>query len=189
MNEIWKDVKGFEALYQVSNYGRVRSLPRKINGRSLKGVMLKMIEKKSTGYYAVSLHKNGKQTQAFVHRLVAEAFCEKQEGCDVVDHINTNSKDNSATNLRWTTTYGNVNNPTTQKRRTARIRDFFTGRKGSLHPSSKPVLQFTTDGTLVRKWKCASDAVRECGFDSGSITRCCKGEYKTHKGFLWRYDI
>lgn len=189
MNEIWKDVKGFEALYQVSNYGRVRSLPRNINGRSLKGVMLKMIEKKSTGYYAVSLHKNGKQTQALVHRLVAEAFCEKQEGCDVVDHINTNIEDNSAINLRWTTTYGNVNNPTTQKRRTARIRDFFTGRKGSLHPSSKPVLQFTTDGTLVRKWKCASDAVRECGFDSGSITRCCKGEYKTHKGFLWRYDI
>lgn len=112
MTEIWKDVKGFEALYQVSNYGRVRSLPRKVKCRTLKGVMLKLIEKKSTGYYAVSLH-----------------------------------------------------------------------------PKSKPVLQLALDGTLVRKWKCASDAVRECGFDSGSITRCCKNEYKTHKGYLWRYDI
>ena len=189
MKEIWKDIKGYESLYQVSNFGRVRSLPRYAHGRMYGDIILKPILKRHIGYYVVSLHKNGKQTQALVHRLVADAFCERQNGYNVVDHINTDTKDNKASNLRWTTIEGNVKNSMTVKHRTDKIRKVFCGKVGKRHPASKPVLQLTMDGQLVKRWECASDAVRECGFDGGSITHCCQGKTKYHKGFKWQYVV
>lgn len=191
MEEIWKDVKGYETLYQVSNLGRVRSLTRVTCGRyrqTYKGRMLKPILK-SIGYYVVSLHRNGLCKQSFIHRLVADAFCEKPNGCDVVDHINTDTKDNRYSNLRWTTTEGNLKNPISLKRRIDSIRKIYCGRTGASHPTSKAVVQLTVDGEFVKRWDCASDAVRECGFDSGSITHCCKGESKYHKGYRWEYAV
>lgn len=193
MDEIWKDVVGYEGLYQVSDLGRVRSLDRKTRikhkARIFKGAILKPILKKSTGYYVVSLHNNGKQKQQHVHRLVAESFCERKAGQDVVDHINTNTTDNRAENLRWTTTKGNVNNPISAKRRTDAVRKACQGMFGANHPVSKAVLQLTMSGKLIKRWACASDAVRELGADSGSITRCCKGKVHSHKGFKWQYDL
>lgn len=186
--EEWKDVKGYENLYQVSNLGRVRSLGRKRKNRSYEPIILRLILK-STGYYAVSLHKNGVQKQMLVHRLVADAFCEREDWHDVIDHINTDTTDNRAENLRWTTTKGNVNNPISAKRRTEAVRKIYVGRYGSKHPKSKAVLQLTLDGEVVKRWPSASDAVRVGGFDSGGITHCCKGKIKYHKGYKWKYAI
>lgn len=192
MEEIWKDIENYEGLYQVSNLGRVRSIDHRVKcskgNRITKGKVLKPIMK-DIGYYVISLHKDGIQKQCFVHRLVADAFCIKNKGQNVVDHINTNTKDNRAANLRWTTPKGNMHNPVSEKRRYDALRKIFCGRIGAAHPKSRPVLQLTIDGKLVKKWDCASDAVRECGFDSGGITHCCKGKSKSHKGFKWKYDL
>lgn len=108
--ELWKPVVGFEGLYEVSDMGRVRSLPRRVtdkNGkrtRLWKGKILNNICAK-TGYHFVSLHKNAKrETRQLVHRLVMMAFepIENPEQM-IVDHRNGIKDDNKLSNLRWAT--------------------------------------------------------------------------------------
>lgn len=94
-NEVWKPIKDYEGLYEVSNYGRIRSLKRKAPH------ILKQCDN-GYGYLMVTLSKNGKQMTIKVHRLVAEAFIPNPENLPTVDHIDRNRKNNFANNLRWT---------------------------------------------------------------------------------------
>lgn len=98
--EIWKDIAGYEGLYQVSNRGRVKSLPR--NGTS-KSEKLLNLHKDSKGSYNVSLSKNGKRKIAYVHRLVAEAFLPNPDNLPQVFHIDGNPANNDVNNLYWCT--------------------------------------------------------------------------------------
>ena len=103
--ERWKDVKGYEGLYQVSNFGRVRSVDRYIEHERMglilrKGKLLKLNLKK-TGYYHVALCKNNIMKTFSVHRLVAEAFKPNPDNLPTVDHINRIRTDNRLENLRW----------------------------------------------------------------------------------------
>lgn len=114
--EIWRDVQGYEGLYQVSNMGNVRSLDRTVKQLSrcgnptihhYKGRILKPSYDKD-GYVMAHFKVNGKHVNMKVHRLVASSFCDRPDGCDVVDHINANPRDNRAENLRWCTAKQNV---------------------------------------------------------------------------------
>ena len=117
MEEIWKDIRGYEGLYQVSNLGRVKSLDRIViysNGNKAKhkGKILKA-KIRDDGYYQVRLSKNDKQKNFMVHILVAKAFVKGYFDGAVVDHI-IPLKDggtNEAINLRWCTQKENCNNP------------------------------------------------------------------------------
>ena len=107
MEQIWKDIKGFEGLYQISNYGEVKSL------MFINGVIKKPREKflfKSTrsGYYVVNLCKNGKRISKQIHRLVAEAFIPNPDGKKIVNHKDYNRKNNYVENLEWVTQKENV---------------------------------------------------------------------------------
>ena len=116
MTEIWKDIPGYEGFYQVSNLGRVRSLPRVIEYKNRHGAIIGhpfegkvLIPGHDTyGYESVHLRKNGKRVPVSVHRLVAEAFCHKPDGCDVVNHLDYNKLNNLPSNLEWTTQRNNV---------------------------------------------------------------------------------
>lgn len=125
--EVWRPVKGYEGLYEVSNLGNVRSLDRHVKiGKGyglLKGKPMKTFTN-STGYLRVGLCKDNKDKKYLVHRLVADAFCENpdRERFNVVDHINTDTLDNRAINLRWCDTAGNLANPISRKRRSEGIR-------------------------------------------------------------------
>lgn len=97
--EVFRAIPGYEN-YLISNYGRVFSLKRRIY---LKNCV------RSDGYYKIGLSKEGKTNQPTVHRLVAQAFCEQLEGCDVVNHIDGDILNNYYENLEWTTKKGNNN--------------------------------------------------------------------------------
>ena len=101
MVEVWKPIAGYEGLYEVSNTGMVRKL-RFINNRANKEKVFDIKPKNNgTGYLKVFLYKGGKARQMLVHRLVAEAFIEKQDGKGFVNHKDGNKHNNSADNLEW----------------------------------------------------------------------------------------
>lgn len=116
MNEVWKPVVGWEESHEVSSLGRVRSIDKTITtshgiSRRYRGQMLTpyLLEYKDQGYRRpfIKLGHNGRKETLLVHRLVADAFCYKPAGCDVVNHIDCNPINNRADNLEWTTHSGN----------------------------------------------------------------------------------
>lgn len=131
--EIWKEIKGYENLYQVSNLGRVKSLKRIVNHsrwgtQTIHEKILKTTIDKD-GYVQVGLHKNNKQSTKTVHRLVAIAFCKNIENKPQVNHINGIKTDNRCENLEWNTISENGKHAY----RTG-LREGFKGEK---NPSSK----------------------------------------------------
>ena len=113
MIEEWRDIAGYEGIYQVSNLGRVRSLDKvRRNGQHWKGRVLKQLLD-GKGYSFVHLYANGKESHVVkrVHRLVAEAFLSNPEGKPEIDHIDADPKNNRIENLRWATHKENMNNP------------------------------------------------------------------------------
>lgn len=108
MKEIWKDIKGYEGLYQVSNFGNVKSIVYKNQwGTFKRDHVLSQLEVEG-GYLQVHLYKNRRGVQRAVHRLVAEAFCEKKDEEHEVNHIDYNRKNNLFSNLEWCSHTDNV---------------------------------------------------------------------------------
>lgn len=110
VNEIWKDVIGYEGLYEVSNFGRVRSLDRTVvkknMNKRIKGVIMKM--QMCKGYHNVRLWKKGKGSTGIVSRLVAQAFIPNPENKREVNHINGIKTNNHISNLEWCTGFENL---------------------------------------------------------------------------------
>ena len=114
--EIWKDIKGYEGLYQISNYGNVKRLERTLSdGRQLKELIFKL-NISGDGYIMVGLTKDSVRQFYYVHRLVAEHFIPHDESKYEVDHIDTDRTNNVVDNLRWVTRSENNLNPITRKR-------------------------------------------------------------------------
>lgn len=99
MKEEWKDIKGFEGAYKISNTGKVMSIPRK--GTRMNVPSLRKLSLTHDGYVKVRLIFNGKDETQRVHRLVAEAFIPNPEGKETVNHIDGNKENNNVLNLEW----------------------------------------------------------------------------------------
>lgn len=164
MIEMWKDVKGFESRYEVSEYGDVRS---KKTGK----FMTKFENNK--GYLRVVLFDGQKNHNAFVHRLVAEAFCERDSDLKTqVNHINENKLDNRAANLEWVTPSENVNHGTSLNRRA--------------ESQSYPL--YMTVGTVKVLFKSAREAEERTGIPMKAIQKCCAGVLNTTHGAKFSYS-
>lgn len=177
MQEVWKPVKGFEGIYEVSTFGCVRGIERKIickNG-SPKTIKAKILNPKisNSGYFEVNLHCLNKQKMRYVHRLVAEAFIPNPENKEEVNHIDENKTNNRAENLEWVTRVENAHHGTGEKRRVDKYK--------------KRVYQYTKDGEFIKEWDCSVSCAAE-GFSPCNVRRCCHGLYSQHKGFRWSYD-
>ena len=168
-NEEWKDVAGYEGLYQVSSEGRVKSLERK--GCKRERILKPGV--RSKGYLFVVLGAGGKSRMFSVHRLVCQAFHDNPENKLDVNHINENKTDNRACNLEWSTRTENCN-PGSRNERVAKA-------------LSKPIGQFSLDGKLIKVWQSACEARRQTGFDQGYVGAVARGKFKQAYGFIWKY--
>lgn len=190
--ENWKPIKGYEGLYEISDHGRVKSMPRirvvcthkRIYNykKATKEIFLKPVLK-TTGYSQVTLTKNSLQEIRLLHRLVAETFIPNPLRKPQVNHKDGNRFNNHINNLEWVTASEN----SLHAYRVLNIVSPTKGKFGKDASRSRVVIQKSLDGNIVKTWECASDAVRQCRFDSGGITKCCQGKRKTHKNYKWEY--
>ena len=170
MMEIWKDIKGYEGLYQVSNLGRVKSLDYNRMGVE----RLLVCRKNMMGYLQVVLCKDSKHKHHQVHRLVAQAFIPNPYGLPQVNHKDECKTNNVETNLEWCNAKYNCNFGTRNERRAK--------------AQSKAVYQYAKDGSLVKSYSSAREAERRTGYDNGNIVKCCNGKYKQAYGYLLSYE-
>lgn len=182
MNEIWRDIDGYVGLYQVSNYGNVRTL----NYKMKIGVVKIMKQQTVKGcYHTIELSNKDRSIKRkifYVHRLVAQAFpeiCgEWFEGAEC-NHKDENTDNNNANNLEWLTPKANNNYGSRLKRSLE--------TKAKNGKRNKPVNQYDVDGNLIKRWGSGTIAANELGLNQGSISRCCLGQRNYYKWFIWRY--
>jgi len=176
-NEIWKDIKGYEGLYQVSNMGMVKSLERIITRRDgSKRIVRERILKQKTktnGYLEVTLCNGSGKKTFLVHRLVCEGFHKNPKNKPEVNHINEDKSDNRACNLEWNTRKENCN--------------YGTRNAKSAKTRSKPVGQYTREGQLLKIWQSTIEVQRQLGFAQGEISAVALGKRKTAHGYVWKY--
>ena len=172
-NEIWRNIEGYEGLYQVSSLGRVKSLG---NDKSRKDKILFQYESKS-GYLYVTLCKEGKLKSFRVHRLVANAFIPNPNNFKCVNHKDECKTNNCVDNLEWCDHKYNTNYGTCIQRRAEKQRN------GVL---SKQVYQYDKNHNLIKIWQSVMECGRQ-GFDQGNISKCCLGKRKSHRGYIWSY--
>lgn len=169
MKEIWKPIREYEGLYEVSNLGNVRSVSKKW-GKREKGYYL---YKSKTLYYMVKLSKNNKKRMKSIHRLVAEAFIPNPENKQQINHINGNKYDNRVENLEWVTPNENM------------IHAYKSGLEKPTKTSA--VNQYDIDGNFIQHWNTIKEAKIYLKNNSLHITDVCLGKRKTAGGFVWKY--
>lgn len=188
MNEVWKDIEGYEGLYQVSNLGCVKSLTRKVRCKNNKfriiiGKILIPIQTKN-GYLFVNLWKNNKIKRVLVHRLVAETFIPNPENKPEVNHINGNKLNNYVDNLEWNTRSENTIHSYKIKLRENQKKSISQNNKKM---KSKIVYQYDLNGNLIKIFPSASEAARHYGYNQSAISECCRGLRKRIYGSIWKY--
>lgn len=176
--EIWKDIKGYEGLYQISNTGKVKSLTRYINSKSGRKLLIKEKIRKTTtttaGYEYTVLANKGKNKTLLIHRLVAEAFIPNPNNYACVNHIDENKSNNNVSNLEWcnyeyNNTYKNIH------------------LRRNLDNVARKVIQYDLDMNEIKRWNTVTDASNEFNAKAANIIKCCKGERNHCCGFKWRY--
>lgn len=164
MEEVWKDIPGYEGLYQVSSLGRVKSLNYNHEGYQ----KILSFKKERNGYLRVGLFREGRQKLFSVHRLVATVFIPNPNNLPQVNHKDEDKTNNRADNLEWCSCQYNINYGT------------------CLHSISKKVDQYSHSGILLNTFKSVRAAAKAYGCSNSYLGKCIK-EGKEFGGYIWRY--
>lgn len=191
-NEQWKDIKDYEGLYQVSNYGRVKSLKKKLEITNKYGTfyfwryskILKPIVG-NTGYLVVSLVKEKRKKQFRVHQLVGRHFLANPNNYNCINHINGIKYCNLYTNLEYCT-YSH-NNKEAYRLGLKKPSKTMLGKLDKDCPNSVAVNQYDLDGIFIKRWNSSREAMRQLNMKSNKIYMCCQGKRHTYAGYKWSY--
>ena len=165
ITKIWKEIKGYEGLYEISNDGFVKSL--------VKNKILSFNYNGCKAYKQVQLFKDGKRHTKLIHRLVAEAFIPNPNNLPEVNHKDEDTFNNAVDNLEWCTSKYNANYGT----RNIRIAE----------KTSKPLYQLNKDtGEIIKEWKSAAEVQRSLGWRKDNINFACTHN-NTSYGYKWKY--
>lgn len=177
MDEIWKPIKGFEYKYEVSNFGRVKTISHTVNfkdGRSyhVKNKMLNPIMT-NRGYKVVAFSDGKKKRQYFVHRLVAEAFIPNPNNYPIINHKDENRSNNIVSNLEWCTYKYNTN--------------YGNCKKKISESEIIPVNAYLMNGDYVGQFNSLTDAANKLNVFVQNISKCCKKKIKYTRGYVFRF--
>lgn len=179
MKEIWKPIYGYNGLYEISNFGNVKSLNYNHTNKS------RIMKPSLSRYYSVELGKGNKQ---LIHRLVASAFIENPENKQQVNHRNGIKTDNHIDNLEWVTSSEN----TIHAYKTGLQISYHIGKLGGTHVASKRVYQLSLCGNIINKFDSIIEAAKHIDKDryvsiKVSISKVLNGKRIKAAGFKWKY--
>lgn len=169
MMETWKSVKGFEGLYEVSNYGRVKSLNYHRTGEA----QILKPGRTNGGYMNVVLTKDKIRYSKRVHRLVADAFLPNPNNYTELNHKDENPANNRLYNLEWCSREYNINYGSRNKKVSEKM--------------SKKIIQYTMDGEIVKVWKSQKEVEKTLGWSQGTISLAVNKKIPSFHGFLWEF--
>jgi len=177
VEETWKDVVGYEGLYQVSDLGRIKSICSHVrlqNGELMKKKPHILKPQERCGYKCVNLFKDGCSRTINIHRLVAEVFLPNPHKYSVINHKDENKSNNSLSNLEWCTHAYNLNYGTAPRRRSI--------------SQGKAVLQLDKSGVFIKRHLTLMDAYRDTGINFQNISLCCNNKRKIAGGYCWKFE-
>lgn len=175
MQRVWKDITDFKGLYQISNFGQVKS---NYTNKILKNKL------HPKGYFYIGLHKNKKKYSKKIHRLVAGAFTPNPEKKPQVNHKDEDKGNNKVDNLEWATQSENIQH--SMKLNGKQYYASMLGRRGKDSPHSKKLFQYSLSGKLIRVWAGLHEMQRNLGFNRQGIYYHIKNRTKSVYGFRWR---
>ena len=181
MEEIWKDIEGYEGLYQVSNTGKVRKY---IIYRS-KWKNLKLM-KNNKGYYRVHLCKNKISKEYKVHRLVGITFIPNPENKPEINHINGIKTDNRVENLEWNTHKENMTHAFYKLKRQHIVSS--NVKEKSKKNKQKQVIQYAIKIEKIAKYNSIKEASEINNISRSAIGKCCNRKQKDAGGYIWQFE-
>ena len=189
--EVWKDIKGFEGLYQISNLGRVRSLDRPVKqrGNSIQIKKGKIIvqSKNHKGYPTTNMSKGNKRYGRPTHRLVAETFIPNPENKDQVNHIDGDKLNNSVENLEWMTGKENIRHAIENGLMKFDVKIAKHASNVARERNKKIVSQYDLDGNYISTFGSLIEAEEKTGVTRKGISEVACGRQKTAGGYAWKY--
>ncbi|WP_304612688.1 NUMOD4 domain-containing protein [Paramuribaculum intestinale] len=185
--EEWRDIPGYDGLYQVSSLGRVKHLAVKAtpgSGRYAKTETIRKQNFMKNGYLVVDLYKDNIRKTWLVHRLVALTFIPNPDDLPYVNHIDSNRANCALSNLEWCTASQNIQHSYDANNR----REKMNWKSGIENKRAKAILMLDkVSRKVLRRFDCIRDAERELGILNNCIVRCLKGKSKTSGGYIWVY--
>lgn len=186
INEVWKDINGYEELYQVSNFGRIKSLPRLTKNKNCSYYTKEKIYNGSynvDGYKTFTINKK----QKYIHRLVLEAFIPNPNNYPCVNHIDCKRDNNNIENLEWCSFKQNTEHMIKLKRNVRTKKWLIRLKSSQIKKNGKKVVRIDCFGN--KKVYNYINEVKKDGFNPGCVCNCCKkiDGWNTHQGYIWEY--
>lgn len=189
MTEVWKDIKGYEGLYQVSNLGRVKSLPKEVrrvqNGSYITKERIMKTNIRVDGYTRVVVTGYNGKHRYYVHRLVAEAFIPNPNNKPYINHIDCNPANNRSSNLEWCTPQENTAYMIrlNRNKRTPQWLNNLHKSQEQFYKKAKGINILTGDVVVLN----SINSAKNYGFSPSEIVLCCKGKRRSTKNYTWEY--